>query len=587
MAWASRPRRNSMSSMGSGSGLLSLDSRPNSAYGAARVGSLAGSRSGGKSLVMEKYSLGPSPEEWGLPLYIQETDDALHDPRTLDDSRGHVFTWRGFTNLGCLVLLGVGCVALFAAYPMVSSFMERRLTTQGGFNLGGINATGQLPDLPGNFQMIDRDTPREAYTKPSYRNPAEEMVLVFSDEFNMDGRTFYPGDDPFWEAVDLHYWGTNDLEWYDPVQATTEGGSLRLKIERANPEDNHNMNYRSGMIQSWNKFCFTGGILEASVQLPGSSIVSGLWPAVWAMGNLGRAGYGGSLEGMWPYSYDTCDIGTLINQTNPDGSKTPIAAWTNGDPKFDGQLSMLPGQKLSACTCAGEDHPGPKRPDGTFVGRAAPEIDVIEAIVDNEEGFVSLSAQWAPYNARYIPLNDSEHFIIHNEDTIQNSFIGGGFQQTTSGLARTNQNCYELGTGCYAVYAFEYKPGFDEGYITWVNDNKLSWTQLGTSMEADPVADIGRRVVSQEPMYIIANLGLSLGFGTVDFERLIFPAVMSVDYIRVYQPAGQINVGCDPKDFPTAAYIEKHKKAYTNANLTRWETEVKEPWPKNRLVDQC
>lgn len=34
------------------------------------------------------------------------------------------------------------------------------------------------------------------------------MVLVFSDEFNQDGRTFYPGDDPYWEAVDLHYWGT-------------------------------------------------------------------------------------------------------------------------------------------------------------------------------------------------------------------------------------------------------------------------------------------------------------------------------------------------------------------------------------------
>jgi hypothetical protein len=32
--------------------------------------------------------------------------------------------------------------------------------------------------------------------------------LVFSDEFNMDGRTFFPGDDPFWEAVDLNYWQT-------------------------------------------------------------------------------------------------------------------------------------------------------------------------------------------------------------------------------------------------------------------------------------------------------------------------------------------------------------------------------------------
>jgi hypothetical protein len=32
------------------------------------------------------------------------------------------------------------------------------------------------------------------------------MKLVFSDEFNTDGRTFYPGDDPYWEAEDLHYW---------------------------------------------------------------------------------------------------------------------------------------------------------------------------------------------------------------------------------------------------------------------------------------------------------------------------------------------------------------------------------------------
>jgi hypothetical protein len=24
------------------------------------------------------------------------------------------------------------------------------------------------------------------------------------------------GDDPFWEAVDLNYWATRDLEWYDP-----------------------------------------------------------------------------------------------------------------------------------------------------------------------------------------------------------------------------------------------------------------------------------------------------------------------------------------------------------------------------------
>ena len=34
----------------------------------------------------------------------------------------------------------------------------------------------------------------------------------------------------------------------------------------------------------------------------------------------------------------------------------------------------LPGQRLSACTCAGEDHPGPD----VTVGRGVPEIDIIE-----------------------------------------------------------------------------------------------------------------------------------------------------------------------------------------------------------------
>lgn len=57
----------------------------------------------------------------------------------------------------------------------------------------------------GNFGLIDLDTPQEAHTKLSIRD-GSEMLLVFSDEFNVDGRTFYPGDDPYWQAEDLHYW---------------------------------------------------------------------------------------------------------------------------------------------------------------------------------------------------------------------------------------------------------------------------------------------------------------------------------------------------------------------------------------------
>ena len=57
--------------------------------------------------------------------------------------------------------------------------------------------------------------------------------------------------------------------------------------------------------------------------------------------------------------------------------------------------------------------------------------------------------------------------------------------------------------------------------------------------------------------YLIMNLGMSENFGVVDLEHLTFPTTMRVDWIRVYQPKDAINIGCDPKDFPTEAYINQ------------------------------
>jgi len=84
------------------------------------------------------------------------------------------------------------------------------------------------------------------------------MKLVYSDEFNQEGRSFYPGDDPYWEAVDFHYWGTNNLEWYDPAAITTKNGSLVVTLSKEDPSRNHNLNYRGGMMTTWSKLCFTG-----------------------------------------------------------------------------------------------------------------------------------------------------------------------------------------------------------------------------------------------------------------------------------------------------------------------------------------
>ena len=61
------------------------------------------------------------------------------------------------------------------------------------------------------------------------------------------------------------------------------------------------------MLQSWNKFCHTGGIIEFDVKFPGKHDIGGLWPAVWLLGNLGRATYLASTNLLWPWSYHQCD----------------------------------------------------------------------------------------------------------------------------------------------------------------------------------------------------------------------------------------------------------------------------------------
>ena len=47
---------------------------------------------------------------------------------------------------------------------------------------------------------------------------------------------------------------------------------------------------------------------------------------------------------------------------------------------------------------------------------------------------------------------------------------------------------------------------------------------------------------------------------------MIFPGEMLVDYVRVYQRKDAINIGCDPKDYPTKKYIDDHLEAYISAS---------------------
>jgi len=94
------------------------------------------------------------------------------------------------------------------------------------------------------------------------------------------------------------------MQFYTASSVSTSSGHLTIKTGygetsyRAFDEDSKKSYmekkfYTSGMVQSWNKFCFTGGIMEVSAKLPGKSDVGGMWPAIWLLGNLARGTYVG------------------------------------------------------------------------------------------------------------------------------------------------------------------------------------------------------------------------------------------------------------------------------------------------------
>jgi len=563
----SRYQRDSVSSSGDSIVSLSSDSKYPSGFMNHQRG-------------LVPYAYDPALDENEPP----DAEDMLHEPGN-DYKTGAIFAWRGLLNVGVLTLLILALLCLFIFYPVLTFFRDnaRNLAITGNIR---INSTGQTPVF---FQMptlIDTATPDSAKTRTGFDN--QEYELVFSDEFNVDGRTFYPGDDPFWEAVDLWYWATADEEWYDPGQITTGNGSLRILMENV---PTNGLPYRSGMLQSWNKFCFTTGYIEVSVSLPGpDQNTQGYWPGVWTMGNLGRPGYGATTDGTWPYSYDSCDVGTFPNQTDKDRSG-PAAALssTASRAKYNFELSWLTGQKLSACTCSGEDHPGPS----VLVGRGAPEIDVLEAEKDKMLAgqVVSQSVQVAPFTHDYDYANDTaaEFLLNASTPTRANVYKGSAVQQAISALTTVPDDIFESSGQQFSTFGFEYwsDPGSrEDGFITWQVNGSMTARVGASSIGPDQGpggTGIGQRLISEEPMAIVLNLGISPNWQTIDLTTMQFPAVMLIDYVRVYQRKGQTNIGCNPQNYPTTDYINNHLDAYTNAQLTSWNYAR----PKNSLYDGC
>ena len=240
-------------------------------------------------------------------------------------------------------------------------------------------ATLLLSSVHGGW--IDEDTPSHLRTTTSLVD-GSTYHLVMSDEFNVPGRTFTDGHDPTWTALDksdddYSASGGGSLHFYNSsTVTTTDDGMLTIKSilditewTHYNPlkhEYAHEVkHFKSGMIQSWDKFCFTGGIVEVDVILPGEPDIGGLWPAIWLLGNLGRATYEVSTNNLWPWSYDSCD------------------------------REKQQSQVISGCNTVNHFGLNPKQ------GRGATEIDILE-LMAGETGI--LPSTYPPISLPYVDM---------------------------------------------------------------------------------------------------------------------------------------------------------------------------------------
>ncbi|CAM9192800.1 unnamed protein product [Chrysoparadoxa australica] len=447
---------------------------------------------------------------------------------------------------------------------------------------------------------VDPDTTEEN-TFTTGLADGRNYSLVFSDEFEAEGRDFADGADPAWTAETKSddaqtSTGQGSQHYYNASYVSTNSGYLNLtttdeetKWRGYNPYkkkyETLHKNFRSAMISTWNKFCFTGGVIEMKAQLPGNPATGGLWPAFWLLGNLGRATYEASTNLVWPWSYDKCN------------RKLQLA------------------QEISACN--GVKHFGLH----SHQGRGSTEIDIIEVNAGtvgprpnpyDKVGlpYVSTTLQVAPGIPEHRPKNEGpvsprdtwyEGMIFGNKSSQNIHFYGLNVDKTSpqepvyrsaeqqytadgiSALTKLQKTHFEEDH----LYRLEWQPG-DEGYLAWYIDNELV-LRIG----AEVLSPFGTQI-PMEPSYLILNTAVSSAWGfpdpcpagcTCDCYSCqdpdcscaindgfcaSLPAYFMIDYVRVYQTNDKHQyLGCDPPDFPTRTFIKGHPARYMAGNAKK------------------
>ncbi|KAG0284736.1 hypothetical protein BGZ96_010908 [Linnemannia gamsii] len=618
-------------------------------------------------------------------------------------------TCRGLVNITSMFLILCGLILMILGYPIASSLKKDRLAAEaaaadaasaanaalsqvrfaidsqhqqqaGGGGGAGLGLMGPLSKtatstVVRSAMLVDPDTPQDKLT--TVARDGKLWDLAFSDEFNQDGRGFAPGQDPHWEAMNLppsKAMGT--LENYSSDQVTTRNGHLEIilqrdtvhltgaKSQKRDGSSGGDWKYTSGMLQSWNKMCFQGGILE-----------------VFILGNLARHGYPASMDGVWPFSSSStqCDPATTSIPSNSTTASSSLI------------------QRLNGCSSDAETSLG-------RMSRGAPEMTLLEthygvqmdtAAVEAQKRAIQILQQAPP---KVLQRREYRSLKRHQEEPVMDQGVSGagikgetvvlqkqrlggsrvivdaalegtriggsgGGSVSRHGIAISSvrlasssssssstsngsnnssmvvsvetstpqwiqpldsrffspssslDNLHSMDKEEFVQVGLEYWPGTlnstttpkvdSDAYIQFSlnnirhppllsNSHSLLHSQshqlspptpTTTTATSSPNRDEDwyrnakflpeNTQIPQEPMSIVVGLGLLQDELLLDPE-LAFPAVMKIDYIRLYQPRQQRNGGkaggmsCDPVDHPTAAYIRTHPRAYSDPGVNTW-----------------
>lgn len=117
--------------------------------------------------------------------------------------------------------------------------------------------------------------------------------------------------------------------------------------------------------------------------------------------------------------------------------------------------------------------------------------------------------QVAPFNG-YYKIDNSSIDVFDETISSMNSYWGGQYQQAASFLTDVDNDYYRDNSdefGIFGVESYANENTRGNNYITWVANGKPSWTLPSEAIGPDAGADIGQRLISEEPMYMIMNFG--------------------------------------------------------------------------------